>query len=149
MFAINHAVTGAIIAVTVKRPELAVPLAFASHFVLDALPHYGGVAHTTRKFVNILGIDALLILTLLAFLVIDQPAHWQLAIACAVAASSPDVMWLPYWLREISGKRHQDDPLDPVSKAHRSIQWGERPWGMNVEAVWLVVTAGILAKLTI
>ena len=37
----NHMVTGAVIALVVKQPALALPLAFLSHFVLDALPHYG------------------------------------------------------------------------------------------------------------
>jgi hypothetical protein len=32
---------GAIIALAISQPLIALPLAFVSHFVLDALPHYG------------------------------------------------------------------------------------------------------------
>ncbi len=41
MTGFNHAVTGALIAGAVGNPFLAIPLAFASHFVLDAIPHFG------------------------------------------------------------------------------------------------------------
>ncbi|MFZ1324307.1 MAG: hypothetical protein WAQ57_04090 [Candidatus Saccharimonadales bacterium] len=41
MHTVNHAAAGAGIALAVRQPLLALPLALASHFVLDALPHYG------------------------------------------------------------------------------------------------------------
>jgi hypothetical protein len=36
----NHLLTGAAIAKLLPSP-VAIPIAFASHFVLDALPHFG------------------------------------------------------------------------------------------------------------
>jgi hypothetical protein len=41
MHSINHAALGAVIGLVTKDPLIAIPAAFASHFVLDALPHYG------------------------------------------------------------------------------------------------------------
>ena len=42
MTATNHALTGAAIATLGKAtPICAIPLAFASHFVCDSLPHFG------------------------------------------------------------------------------------------------------------
>jgi len=37
----NHILAGAIIGAVIKEPALALPIAFASHFVMDALPHFG------------------------------------------------------------------------------------------------------------
>jgi hypothetical protein len=38
----NHVLSGAAIGAVVARPEAALPLGVASHFVLDAAPHWGG-----------------------------------------------------------------------------------------------------------
>ena len=37
----NHLLAGSLIGLTVAQPALAIALAFASHFVMDALPHFG------------------------------------------------------------------------------------------------------------
>src|SRR5690242_2115662 len=52
MTATNHALSGAVIALAVKNPVLAIPLAFVSHFVLDLLPHYNPPGLTRETFVN-------------------------------------------------------------------------------------------------
>jgi hypothetical protein len=39
MLSTPHLLTGAAIVLTVPQPELSLPLAFLSHFVLDAIPH--------------------------------------------------------------------------------------------------------------
>ena len=41
----NHLVVGAIIGVAIKQPLVALPVAYGSHFVLDALPRYGDPAN--------------------------------------------------------------------------------------------------------
>jgi hypothetical protein len=41
MTGFNHGMAGAVIALTVKQPVLAVPLAFLSHFATDMIPHFG------------------------------------------------------------------------------------------------------------
>jgi hypothetical protein len=73
----NHVVTGALIATAVAQPAAAIPLALASHFVLDALPHYGDVNKSSwlnRNFKYILGIDLLLANLFLLAIIIMQPA---------------------------------------------------------------------------
>ena len=52
MTGFNHGMTGAVIALTVKKPELAIPLSFLSHFAQDAIPHFGipGYKLFTKKF---------------------------------------------------------------------------------------------------
>ena len=39
MLAVPHMLVGAAVGKTLKRPALALPVAFGSHFLLDALPH--------------------------------------------------------------------------------------------------------------
>ena len=41
MLVTNHVLSGAVIGAAVRSPWLAFPLGFASHFVLDTLPHWG------------------------------------------------------------------------------------------------------------
>ena len=45
MTATNHALSGALIGLAVMQPILALPLAFVSHFMLDAVPHFGFDEH--------------------------------------------------------------------------------------------------------
>lgn len=49
MLELPHAVVGAAIAAKVGNPALALPLAFASHFVLDMLPHWNPHLNTEFK----------------------------------------------------------------------------------------------------
>src|SRR3990167_3503334 len=100
MIALNHGTTGAVIAVTIKEPVLAIPLSFLSHFVQDLIPHWNyGVERAaeqegrffTKRFNIYLIIDALLSIILLftlSFLVF--PEYKWLIWACMAAAACPD-----------------------------------------------------------
>jgi len=44
MLVTNHVLSGAVIGAATRKPWLAFPLGFASHFVLDAVPHWGKFA---------------------------------------------------------------------------------------------------------
>src|SRR6185312_15169785 len=96
MRAINHALTGSLIGLIIGEPAIAVPAAVASHFILDAIPHYDEVPAKptlkmkeqwlrTAKFRRLLYADALLCLGLVALLAARAPAHWLLASICAFA----------------------------------------------------------------
>lgn len=140
MTASNHAVFGALIAVTIPHPVIAIPLALASHFVLDSLPHYG--KSNRINFPLLLGIDGTLVLILLSLLTITKPDHWQLMVICALVALSPDFMWLPGYIREL--KKLPAKPFNLIMKFHSIIQWGERPYGMSIEVPWLIAMSFIL-----
>lgn len=147
MTATNHGLTGAVIGLSVNQPALALALALGSHFVLDSLPHFGNVSHTSRRFVLLLLADFIGIAFLLGGLVVLQPASWQLAVGCAVAAMSPDIMWLPNWLHEIKGgtKRQYKNFLIVF---HKRIQQNERPDNWPIEVVWFTLAVAFVAKLT-
>lgn len=139
----NHVVTGAFIAALVPVTWVAIPLAFVSHFVLDALPHYGDTnkrSWLNRHFKYVLATDALMMTLFLLALVLLQPLHWVLILVSALVAVSPDVLWVPYYLADLKGVER---PESPTAKLFKRIQWAERPWGIYVEAAWLVTFTGL------
>jgi thiol:disulfide interchange protein len=131
-------VAGAVIAAAVPQAAIAIPLALASHFVMDALPHYGdNDKHSwlNRHFKYVLGIDLLLTLLFLLALIIAQPIGWVLLVVCGLVAVSPDILWLPYFLADL---KHEHREHSRLAKLLKWIQWGERPWGIYIEGATLI-----------
>lgn len=142
MTATNHALTGAAIALVVKEPVLVVPLAIASHFLLDSLPHFGGLPVTSRKFLFILAGDAGVTAGLLASMFMLQPALWLVAVVGAVCAMAPDLMWFPNFLRSVTDRPTKKP--DSITKWHKKIQRYERPQNMPYEVVYFAVMSPVL-----
>lgn len=147
MIATNHAVTGALIATAIDKPLLALPLALASHFALDALPHFGYPGHNgfgqalKYKISKMVAIADPLLLICLVVLLWLSGATGYIYLA-ALLAAAPDIEWLyDYFRFERSGKKPPSSWLAPF---HKYIQWCERPWGIWVEAGWLTVTSLLL-----
>jgi hypothetical protein len=96
MTATNHALAGAVVALIVKEPVLAVPLALASHFALDILPHFGMHSWEERRkhplmFKNYFVVEAAALIGLiLIFWLARAPA---LVYLCSLVAMSPDFAW--------------------------------------------------------
>lgn len=147
MTASNHVVAGAVIAAAVPQAAIALPLAFVSHFIMDALPHYGDTdkhSWLNRHFKYVLGIDLLLTLIFLIGLTVFQPANWGLLALGGLVAVSPDVLWLPYFLADL---KHEQKEHSKLAKLLKWIQWGERPWGIYIEGAVLIGLLAILAAL--
>jgi hypothetical protein len=147
--AINHALTGAIIGLTIAEPLVAVPLAVASHFVCDVIPHYGSKRPNDQElrtdlFRNLLYLDVVLCSCLAAVLAVRQPAHWVVAAVCAFAAAAPDFMSLK---RYLAIRRHQPWHSNAYSRFASTIQWFERPIGAVVEVAWFIAAIVILIPL--
>jgi hypothetical protein len=142
MTAINHALTGAIIGLTASNPILAIPLAFVSHFLLDALPHYDvpGASNEAKidsglfLWLQIVA-GAVLCFLLVVLLAVRQPRHWVVAAVCAFVAASPDLLSIP---RFISVKRGGPDLVDRNAfwRFHHNIQWKTAPRFAAVEILW-------------
>jgi hypothetical protein len=154
MTAPNHALTGALIGLTVSNPVLAMPLAFASHFVCDAIPHYdlGGpdkakLFRSRRFVVEFLLLGALGCLALVVLLALAKPEHWFVAAICAFLAASPDLFWFPRFLS--AQRTGTEKPLKNLFlRFHSGIQWLTGPRFFWLEAVWFVACGAIiLAKL--
>lgn len=136
MTATSHVVTGMLLASVIHQPEIALPLAFASHFVLDSLPHFGISTKNTRVFLPILGSDMFLAALLLLVVAGLQPAHWPIIVAAGIVAASPDLMWLPRFINDLRRKRNKKYRW--FEKFHGSIQWSQTSRGIIVEVLWVV-----------
>ncbi len=150
MTAVNHSIMGSIIMVSVANPVIGLPLAFASHFILDALPHFG--AHTVAKpgnkeFNSILQTDAFLTA---CFLIIGTFAGYRAGLPLWLVPVGgtlgwiPDVMWYKHYQNDING---EDKHWDIVRKAHKKIQRYELSWGWIVESVWFIASVALLSRL--
>jgi hypothetical protein len=145
----NHGMTGAVIALLIKEPLVAVPLSVMSHFACDAIPHFGvkDIPNESevfgRKFTIILIIDFLVAITIMALLGHLFPSQRVLIWACMIAAAIPDVMWAYYRLYvEIIKKR--TPILGPIARFHTWIQWSQTSKGAYLELAWFIGTGLII-----
>ena len=147
--------TGAVLALTVKNPYVAVPLSFVSHYLQDLIPHWDyGVSRQaakkatffTRKFNLTLLADFCLSLTLMVVLALLFPTHKWLIWACMIAAASPDLVWAYYRLYREHIKK-QKPKYDPLSGLHRKMQRSQTTLGGLVEIAWFLVMGVIILNL--
>jgi hypothetical protein len=141
--AINHALTGAVIGMTVPNPAVAMGAALLSHFVCDVIPHYGeGPASIkTRKFRNLLIIDALLCVLLVFVIGLYSGSSWFIVAMCAFLAAAPDFASVNRYIHVVHGIQWAPGWF---TKFASGIQWFERPVGIIVEAVWCIVGISLL-----
>ncbi len=145
MTGFNHIITGIGIAVTVRHPIAAPLLAFVSHFVLDALPHYdpgyyGPHQAVHKHFKFYILFEAMVIISILAASVFLFQAELWLVLLCAVAAILPDIFWLA---EKAHGHRYG---LKQFYTFHTIIQWGERRWGWTIELVYFAIISVTLLQ---
>ena len=141
MTATNHAAAGALIALTIKEPGLVLPLAFISHFVMDALPHFGypgnkgyGEALKHKLTYSVILLD-IIGLTILIWFVAG--ANW-LTYAAGITALLPDFAGLyDYFGIERKKKHGRSNSLIAKlhKKYHRRLEWCERPWSLFIEVL--------------
>lgn len=127
--------TGMAIALIVRRIEFAVPLALASHFILDSVPHSTvSVAHKTVFRVYLI-IESIAMAALLVGAIIFFPQLWPLIVSCALAAFLPDVLW-PFFY---NGMLRNKPFFRKFFLFHQKIQWSETHRGWLVEGLYLIV----------
>jgi hypothetical protein len=150
MTATNHVMTGALIALAIQRPLLALPLAFLSHYVLDALPQFGlgfvpeAERDKNKIFRTITGVDGILALVLfwiMPYLLRNHVAPATTAF-CMVLAQIPDAVW--FYRHVVAGRKGAYGKKHWTTDFHKAIQWCERSWGFYFESVWFVaIVSGI------
>ena len=131
-----HVVVGAAIALKVKNPLLAIPLAFASHFVLERVPHWNPHLNTelktygsvTRSTTYLVVLDALLALAFGSTLALKQLPD-QLStlttLSCCFASVLPDVIEAPYYfLKQRSELIERWIQFQKSIQADTSVFWG-------------------------
>lgn len=143
MIGFNHGLVGGAIAHFLPLP-LALPLALASHFVLDTLPHYGTPSHTRdgSKFWKIFFIvDSLATLGLALYAIFDQ--HYAMFLG-GLAGVVPDFIWVGRVIRTQSFDLSQNKSW--FTKFHAGIQKYEWRGGLWIElplaaflAYWVLI----------
>ena len=128
MLATNHGTTGMILGALLPLP-VAIPVAFASHFVMDALPHYGEENNSRDKnkvYKRIVYIDTTVALSFAVLSAVT--GNWSMFIVGWVAYS-PDAYWVYMYTKS---KTFNLKPKNRFAKFHQRIQC-ERPWGLFLE----------------
>lgn len=110
-----HVTVGAAIASKIPNPLISVPLAFASHFILDKVPHWNPHLNTeTKKFgkptkntTMIVAADVLLAIVVGGFFAwhaLPNTAHALTILAASFASVLPDVVEGPYFFLNMKTK---------------------------------------------
>ena len=135
MLLTNHVLSGALIGALARRPLLALTAGVASHFVLDAMPHWGQWG-SQRRFLRVAVPDGLISLAVAGALAAASPAGRRPAVLAGMAgAALPDMdkpanLWFGW------------SPFPgAVDRFHRRIQH-EAPRRAHVE----LLAAGALAS---
>jgi len=148
MTATNHALTGAVVGMSFGQPITVAVFAFASHFVLDVLPHYGAPNSNNRprgkSFARIIRIDAMLLLGSFTVFLTGGFEAVGLMLLGAVMAMSPDIAWVYRFAVQESWGRKPARPMNWFNNLHASIQWGERPYGWVYEIAYFVGVSSLI-----
>jgi len=112
----NHVLSGALIGALARRPAPAFAAGVASHFALDALPHWGDWG-SIRRFLQVAVPDGLIGLAAMGTLAALAPAERRPAVlAGMIGAALPDVdKPAKLWFGRSPWPR-------PVDEFHRGIQ---------------------------
>jgi len=143
-----HVIVAAAIAAKVGRPELALPLALASHFILDMIPHWNPhinqemdkTGSVSKKSTIIIAIDSTIALFSGSFIAYQALPNYQLTLtilAACLLGVLPDLAEAPYFFLKMKSKI-----MGRWIKSHRNIQseasvfWGILTQIMIVAATW-------------
>lgn len=141
----NHALTGALIATVIKQPYLAIPLAFLSHFLCDALPHFdSGFTFGKRSMYIYLFLDGLTAILFALFLLWQGVENPLLLAVSGFAAMSPDLIWLYYGIK---GRLNVYQKYGKITQIHHKIQWSATKWGIVPELFWAALMTTTILQL--
>ena len=130
MFASNHGMAGMVIGSLLPTP-IAIPVAFVSHFIMDAIPHYGppkGNRTRKSKYETIVHLDSLLALSFA--LITAWSGRWDM-FWIGWVAYGPDGYWVYLYYKQ---KRNFNIKANNwFARFHKAIQT-EVAWGMKIEA---------------
>ena len=144
MTATAHALIGASIAVKFANPFLGIPLAVASHFVADLIPHWDAGTNHRKKTKNRLRVEAAFDVLLgfgLSYLLFSTLVDPVYLFVMIIAAQSPDWLEAPSWM--FGFKVPPFSWLDWLG--HKLQTRMQLPWGLVTQ----VVIVGTLVYLSV
>lgn len=122
----NHLLAGALVAVSVKNPALALP-----HFGYEGKGYGEAFKHRLIWIMEAFGLAGIIALLLIL------RGHGCLVYVAAVVAVSPDFRW-PYRYFWFGRKGLKPPKADPITRFHQKAQWCEHPWGILIELPWFI-----------
>lgn len=140
-----HVALGAAIATKIPNPFIAIPLAFASHFVLEKVPHWNPHINTetkkygriTTKSTVIIIVDATIALglgTFFAWRALPDTTHAIVILAASFASILPDLIEAPYFYLKV-----KSGFILKWLKFQKSIQVDTTPvWGLLSQALTIL-----------
>ena len=110
-----HVTVGAAIASKIPNPLIAIPLAFASHFVLERVPHWNPhLNREIKKFGKVTTLSTVIVIAdvatslIIGFYFASQKSinntHYLAILASSFASVLPDVIEGPYFYLKVRGK---------------------------------------------
>lgn len=151
MFELTHALTGGVIAYKIGNPALSLPLALASHFIIDLIPHWNPhlseekkkLGHIKRSTLLIIFLDSFLGLILgllLASKKLPDTGGAMLVITGCFLGVLPDLIEAPYYffgsrnplikkLIKFQTSHHTNVPLLP---------------GLAIQAVYILILLSLV-----
>lgn len=136
MTATSHALIGASLAAKIANPVLGIPIAIASHFAADLVPHWdAGTNHRNKSALRLkaeAALDVLLGFALVAILfrslAFEKPVY---LLAMVISAQLPD------WLEAPSSMfNFQVPPFSWLDWLGHKLQWRmQLPWGLVTQVV--------------
>lgn len=140
-----HVAVGAAIASKIPNPFIAIPLSFASHFILDKIPHWNPhiitetkkFGHPTEKSTNIIIADSAIALMLGSAIAYRSLPNTTMAISimlCSFASVLPDLIEFPYFYF-----KRRDKFYTVWSSFQKSIQCDTTVfWGLLTQLITIV-----------
>jgi hypothetical protein len=123
----NHVLSGALIGALARRPLPAFAAGVASHFVLDAIPHWGNPdwRGNPRRFLRVAVSDGLVGLATLGALAAVAPPSRRLAVLAGMAgaalpdADKPTILWFGWspWPASVN-RFHSGIQREATDRAH-------------------------------
>ena len=142
-----HVAVGAAIATKIPNPFISIPLAFASHFILDKVPHWNPhiitetkkIGHPTEKSTNIIIVDcsvALILGSALAYRALPNTGHAITILLASFASILPDLVEFPYFYF-----KRRDKFYTVWSSFQKSIQCDTTVfWGLLTQLITIVAS---------
>lgn len=142
-----HVALGAAIATKIPNPFIAIPLAFASHFLLERVPHWNPhlntemktYGHLTRSTTTLIIVDVIVSLVLGSFIAYKQLPDSTMflnVMLCSFAAVLPDVLEAPYFFFKAKHKF-----FIHWIKSQKALQVDATPfWGLTTQGITLAAT---------
>lgn len=147
MTATSHAVIGTVIAAKVGNPALAIPLALASHFVADMVPHWDAGFNWRKKSENRFLAEAVadvivgFIASYLLLIFLFPSTNLLYAFLLIIASQLPDWLMAPYlfFKSKFPLFRYAYTIQGPFNRS------ADIPWGI-INQVAILILLVVLAK---